>query len=185
MDETDETPDVRPSGEAPVDRSRRTALGRIATAGAATLVAGSYAGFAAVALRYLDPPRRTPRRIFAGRIADLDGAGALVLSLPGGDAAMLVRSHDERGVVAFSNVCPHLGCRVHYEGANERFFCPCHNGVFELDGTAVEGPPAKAGQRLTEFPVDVRDGLIFLRLDHEPLPTVPASALSRRRRSTT
>ena len=26
--------------------------------------------------------------------------------------------------------CPHLGCQVHWQAQPQRYFCPCHNGVF-------------------------------------------------------
>jgi menaquinol-cytochrome c reductase iron-sulfur subunit len=37
-------------------------------------------------------------------------------------------------VIAFSSVCPHLGCAVSYRRAEGDFYCPCHTSVFTLDG---------------------------------------------------
>src|SRR4051812_4654684 len=37
-------------------------------------------------------------------------------------------------LVAFSSVCPHLGCAVDYESAEHKFKCPCHRSAFGLDG---------------------------------------------------
>ena len=68
--------------------------------------------------------------------------------------------------VALSSTCPHLGCQVHWEPQNTRFFCPCHNGVFDPTGRAVSGPPAEAGHSLPRYALEVRDGLIYI-----PVPT--------------
>jgi len=66
--------------------------------------------------------------------------------------------------VALSSVCPHLGCRVHWESQNRRYFCPCHNGEFDPQGKATGGPPAAAGQELPRYPVRVENGLVFLEM---------------------
>ena len=42
-----------------------------------------------------------------------------------------------------SNICTHLGCRVRWIAEDERFYCPCHNGVFAKDGSVVAGPPPR------------------------------------------
>lgn len=78
---------------------------------------------------------------------------------------------DERedNFIALSSVCPHLGCQVHWESQNDRFFCPCHNGVFDPQGNPVEGPPAKAGQALVRFRLKIDNGLLFVEV---PLTSV-------------
>ena len=49
-------------------------------------------------------------------------------------------------VVAFSATCTHAGCTVRFkEGA---FHCPCHGGVFSLDGEPVKGPVERPLERL-------------------------------------
>lgn len=64
--------------------------------------------------------------------------------------------------IALSSICPHLGCQVHWEAQNQRFFCPCHNGVFDPQGKPVSGPPQKSGQPLGRFPLMVRDNLLYI-----------------------
>ena len=66
--------------------------------------------------------------------------------------------------VALSRVCPHLGCQVHWEPHNNRFFCPCHNGAFNAQGVATEGPPFDAGQSLAAYPLKVEKGLLFIEV---------------------
>jgi len=57
--------------------------------------------------------------------------------------------------LALSSVCPHLGCKVHWEAQNNRFFCPCHNGAFDPLGQPLAGPPKDAGQSLKRYEVRV------------------------------
>jgi len=42
--------------------------------------------------------------------------------------------------VMFSSICPHLGCRYQWDGAQKRFICPCHGSQFTEEGTHVAGP---------------------------------------------
>lgn len=59
-----------------------------------------------------------------------------------------------------SNVCTHLGCRVRWIAKDERFYCPCHNGVFAKDGSVVSGPPPRP---LDRFESKVEDGILYIR----------------------
>jgi hypothetical protein len=58
---------------------------------------------------------------------------------------------------------------VHWEGHKNRFFCPCHNGVFSPEGVATEGPPAEAGQRLPSYPLRVDGGLLYIEVPTQRL----------------
>lgn len=46
-------------------------------------------------------------------------------------------------VIAFSSVCPHLGCSVDYRRSNNDFFCPCHTSSFALDGSKTNKVPPR------------------------------------------
>lgn len=52
----------------------------------------------------------------------------------------------ERGgeLVAFSTVCPHLGCGIDYDPVKAKFLCACHQSWFSLDGAVEEGPSPRA-----------------------------------------
>jgi Rieske Fe-S protein len=50
---------------------------------------------------------------------------------------------------------------VRWEGDKSRFFCPCHNGVFDREGQVVSGPPPRA---LDRYDVEVMAGAIYLRM---------------------
>jgi Rieske Fe-S protein len=126
----------------------------------------SYGLFAAQGLLFLLPQRLRPptRRIFAGQLDQFE-VGSLrgVMDLQGNE---ILIKRDPKGLSAFNTTCPHLGCRVHWEADKKRFFCPCHNGVFDPDGVAVEGPPAAAGQKLAAIPleVDQKSGVVYLEV---------------------
>src|ERR1700737_2441467 len=47
------------------------------------------------------------------------------------------------GIKIFSNVCSHMQCPVRWESALGQFLCPCHGGLYDMNGTNVGGPPPK------------------------------------------
>jgi Rieske Fe-S protein len=55
-------------------------------------------------------------------------------------AVYLRRLPGEQGILAFTTVCPHLGCRIDYQPSRQHFVCPCHESVFGLDGQVTSGP---------------------------------------------
>ncbi len=57
--------------------------------------------------------------------------------------------------VAISTRCMHLGCPVRYVEASERFICPCHGGVYDIEGKVSDGPPVRP---LDRFYTRVRQG---------------------------
>jgi menaquinol-cytochrome c reductase iron-sulfur subunit len=59
--------------------------------------------------------------------------------------------------VAISTRCAHLGCPVRWVPAAERFICPCHGGVYDLEGVRVGGPPPRP---LDRFYTRLIDGYV-------------------------
>jgi menaquinol-cytochrome c reductase iron-sulfur subunit len=58
--------------------------------------------------------------------------------------------------LAYNGRCTHLGCAYSWRNEGEhakRFFCPCHEGEYDLSGTVVAGPPPRPLDRL-EVKVD-------------------------------
>jgi Rieske Fe-S protein len=56
---------------------------------------------------------------------------------------------------ALSGTCTHLGCTVQYRNDLREVWCACHNGIYDLNGRNVSGPPPR--------PLDVFD--VHLRGD--------------------
>jgi cytochrome b6-f complex iron-sulfur subunit len=67
----------------------------------------------------------------------------------------LVKTDDD--IVALSEVCTHLGCRVPYIDENDRFECPCHGSKFTREGNYIEGP---APRGMDEYATEVVEGVI-------------------------
>lgn len=72
--------------------------------------------------------------------------------------AYLARIEGE--VVALSEKCTHLGCRVPFCGSSGQFECPCHGSVFNRAGEFRAGPAPRGMDR---YPIEVgEDGLIYI-----------------------
>jgi glycine/D-amino acid oxidase-like deaminating enzyme/nitrite reductase/ring-hydroxylating ferredoxin subunit len=70
--------------------------------------------------------------------ADLPAGEGGVLS-SGLKKIAVYRDYDDT-LKAFSAVCPHLGCIVHWNTDEKSFDCPCHGSRFSTDGTVINGP---------------------------------------------
>lgn len=73
------------------------------------------------------------------------------------DPAIILRLGEDT-VIAFSQKCTHLGCVVYWDPDHTRLECPCHEGIFNLEGRPVAGPPERP---LARIQVEVRDGTIW------------------------
>ena len=79
------------------------------------------------------------------------GEGATVRH---GAKLFAVYRNDDGGLQTLSAACTHLGCAVHWNGAEKTWDCPCHGSRFDRDGTALHGP-ANASLAAAELPPDV------------------------------
>ena len=59
----------------------------------------------------------------------------------GGKPCLLLLVNDEPR--AIDAVCTHLQCTVEYRPAQQDLFCNCHNGVYDLNGRNIAGPPPR------------------------------------------
>ncbi len=157
-----------PSPATDARRKRRRFLKVTSSLAMAGGLAAGDGTFGAMAGRFLYPTGdATVGWQFVATVTQLGVGESLEYVSPGGAKVVLARQGtgtSAEDFVALSSVCPHLGCQVHWEPQNDRFFCPCHNGVFNRQGRALEGPPAKAGQELTKFPIQVENGLIYVKV---------------------
>lgn len=63
---------------------------------------------------------------------------------------------------AFDATCTHLDCIVQYRGDLQQIWCACHNGLYDLHGRNVSGPPPKP---LAEYDVKVvNDDIIVSKI---------------------
>ena len=138
---------------------------------------GGYGGFVAIAGRYLYPAR-TGEVLwqFVTATDAIEVGQALRYQGPSGETINITRRAREGTAddfIALSSTCPHLGCQVRWEAQNNRFFCPCHNGVFDPTGKATAGPPGEAGQSLPRYDLKVENGILHIAV---PPPRFTASA---------
>ena len=71
----------------------------------------------------------------------------------------IVINRPDKGYVALSRVCTHLGCLVDYQKDKKRLLCPCHAGTYDLAGNVTFGPPPKP---LQQFPLKVEGDSIII-----------------------
>ncbi|MGI9607773.1 MAG: ubiquinol-cytochrome c reductase iron-sulfur subunit [Acidimicrobiales bacterium] len=133
--------------------TRRALLGRTWMAGAG-LIAG------AGAWTTWDLLQPLPSAGFGGLVRAVPpqavpDAGAVEVAAA---KSFLVRIEGE--LVALSEKCTHLGCRVPYCESSNRFECPCHGSVFNRAGELLTGPSPRG---LDRHPVELGDdGLLYI-----------------------
>ena len=77
-------------------------------------------------------------------IDDLAVGGALTFTYPDEHEPCLLVRLTDREFVAFGQKCTHLSCAVVPRPAEGVFYCPCHEGRFDLKtGVPVAGPPKR------------------------------------------
>jgi Rieske Fe-S protein len=142
------------------------------------LVTG-YGTFAFMAGRYIFPTTVEAPWLFVAEANSIQPGDSLAYESPTGVRVAIARrpadgprhSAEMEDFIALSSICPHLGCRVHWESHNNRFFCPCHNGVFDPQGKPVSGPPKAAEQELSRYPLKVEGGLLYIAMSVESVGT--------------
>lgn len=75
------------------------------------------------------------------------------------ELSVYVYTENGRDFTAMSNVCTHLGCRVRWIEAQDQFFCPCHNAIFDKQGQVVSGPPPRP---LDRYEIKVEEDQIYI-----------------------
>ena len=152
---------------------RRGFLGKLTSGLMVGGLAAGYGVFATHAARFLYPNGKgSTGWQFVATLDQLVLGDSLPFTTPAGAKIVVARQREgdtADSFVALSSVCPHLGCAVHWESQNDRFFCPCHNGAFDSTGKPTEGPPEKANQELTRFPLKVENGLLYIEVPLESL----------------
>jgi cytochrome b6-f complex iron-sulfur subunit len=97
-------------------------------------------------LRFLTPPEvaeASSSQVEAGRTNDPEylDAGFKIVQF-GEDPVIVIRVADD-DFRAFSAVCTHLSCIVAFRPELQLIWCYCHNGVYDLTGKNVAGPPPR------------------------------------------
>jgi cytochrome b6-f complex iron-sulfur subunit len=143
----------------PGTKTDRRAFFSNAFMGTGLVISHLFAG--GLAIRYLYPTnRKRTQRLFVGLRSDIPPGKSISYKSPTGQTINVI--HGTAGFMALSDVCPHLGCKVHWESTSSEFICPCHDGHFDIQGAPTAGPPADMGVGLTRYTV-VEDGdMVFI-----------------------
>lgn len=156
--------------ETPANPERRSFFESLSSLAMAGGLAAGYGTFGCFAARFLYPAHATATGwMFVREVERFAQGEALPYKLPDGAKVVIARQGSSGGAedfVALSSTCPHLGCQVHWEGQNNRFFCPCHNGTFDHAGNPTGGPPKEP---LPRYPLKVEKGLLYIEVPLEGL----------------
>jgi Rieske Fe-S protein len=77
------------------------------------------------------------------------------------EVSVYILSTDGRTYIAMSNICTHLGCHVRWIDDQVKFFCPCHNGQFDINGRVIAGPPPRP---LDRYDVKVENDQLYIQV---------------------
>jgi cytochrome b6-f complex iron-sulfur subunit len=98
---------------------------------------------------FLNPPKKAEANIQsvkAGPIEDFSVNSSKIIKF-GRKPVILIRTEggDFR---AYFATCTHLDCIVQYRTDMRQIWCACHNGLYDLNGRNISGPPPKPLEEL-------------------------------------
>ena len=111
-------------------------------------------------LRYIVPPdipEAQTSTTVAAREGEIRPNEAKIFQF-GSRAGILIRT-PEGDYRALAATCTHLNCTVQYRADRKQIWCACHNGLYDLRGKNVAGPPPRP---LEEYQVHVAKGEIVV-----------------------
>jgi len=112
-------------------------------------------------VRYLFPGRESPGmgngvRVEVAKLEDLP-EGRAARRIFKGRGVLIVRT--AAGIAALGLKCTHLSCNVEWNPSKKVVECPCHLGVFDLEGNVLAGPPPRP---LPKYEVEVVDDRVYV-----------------------
>lgn len=134
----------------PAKTPRRRIVGMLLGGGLfASLVSFVYPVF-----RYLIPPPVADLggdEVVASKVGDLKPNSYKIFRFGTRPTLLLLTAEGEYR--ALSAVCTHLSCTVQYRNDLHQIWCACHNGLYDLNGRNISGPPPRP---LESYQVHVR-----------------------------
>jgi Rieske Fe-S protein len=111
-------------------------------------------------ISYLNPPKvaeANVQMVKAGVASEFPNNSSQIVKF-GRKPVILIRS--ETGEFrALSATCTHLDCIVQYRGDLKQIWCACHNGLYDLKGRNISGPPPRP---LDEYAVNIVEDEIHI-----------------------
>jgi cytochrome b6-f complex iron-sulfur subunit len=137
--------------------TRRRAMGAFLGGG----ILATFGSFFYPVLRYIVPPPVADLggdEVVAAKVGELQPNSGKIFRF-GSRPGLLILEADGQTYDALSATCTHLGCTVQYRPDLHEIWCPCHNGIYNLNGGNVSGPPPRP---LDVFDVHLRGDEIFV-----------------------
>ena len=131
---------VAPIDEIKTSNTRRKLLVTLLGGG----ILASLSSFLYPVLRYLVPPAEADLgndSVVAAAVNELKPNSAKIFRF-GSRPALLIRT-SEGEYRAMSATCTHLSCTVQYRKDMQQIWCACHNGIYDLNGRNISGPPPR------------------------------------------
>lgn len=145
--------------------ARRRFLAGMVGGGAAALASGSAVPLAFYAGNLRDEPPPAVLELPDAQWRLAPGESKLIPY--GRIPVLLIRTPEPDGALkVFVATCTHFDCIVGYRAAENRIFCACHGGYYDVEGNVIAGPPPKALRPLHHA---VRDGKLLIALEKENL----------------
>ncbi|UCH85088.1 MAG: Rieske (2Fe-2S) protein [Candidatus Latescibacterota bacterium] len=111
-------------------------------------------------ISYLNPPKvpeANVQTVKAGSASDFPKNTAQIVKF-GRKPVILIKTNNDE-FLAFAATCTHLDCIVQYRGDLKQIWCACHNGLYDLKGRNISGPPPKP---LDEYAVNIVEDEIHI-----------------------
>jgi len=128
-------------------------------------ILASFVSFLYPVLCYLVPPPVADLggdEVVAAKITELKPNSGKIFRF-GSRPGLLVMNSDGT-YRALSATCTHLACTVQYRSDLRQIWCACHNGMYDLNGRNISGPPPRP---LELFDVHVRGDEIVVSRKRE------------------
>lgn len=104
----------------------------------------SVAAFIYPVIRFMNPPElpeAAVNEVSAGTVAEFPVNTGKIVKF-GSRPVLLIRPAEDEWR-AFAGTCTHLDCTVQYREDLRQVWCACHNGLYDLNGRVVSGPPPR------------------------------------------
>lgn len=94
--------------------------------------------------------------------------------LSGGNISQEQREMALENLNVLSNSCAHLGCPVRWlvVGGEGEFLCPCHGGIYDINGAYVAGPPPRGMYKYVEAEIR-QNGRLYVKHEYDVKRGIP------------
>jgi Rieske Fe-S protein len=111
-------------------------------------------------ISYLKPPKvpeANVQSVKAGSASEFPKNSAQIVKF--GRKPVILIKMENGEFRALSATCTHLDCIVQYRSDLKQIWCACHNGLYDLKGRNISGPPPRP---LDEYAVNIIEDEIHI-----------------------